>query len=106
MTNNQNFALNRSGVITGTVTDSVSHAVLQSVSIEALYPNGTYAASAITNSSGQYVLNYDLPTGTYTINEILTSGYLTKTLPSISVTAGQTTTQDIALDRSGLSQGP
>ena len=105
MTNNQNFALARSGVIAGIVTDSVSHVVLQGVSVEAVFSNGTYAAFATTNSTGQYVLNNNLPTGTYNVTELLPTGYLTKTLSSISVTAGQTTTQNIALDPSGIITG-
>ncbi len=105
MTGNQNFALVRSGVITGTVTDSVSNAVLAGVFVEALYPNGTSAAFATTNSTGQYVLNSNLPTGTYSLQITLTAKYLDKTVLNISVTVGQTTTQNIALDRSGVITG-
>jgi hypothetical protein len=106
MNSNQNFTLERSGVITGIVTDSVSRGVLSSVSVEAVYSNGTFAASAITDSSGQYVINYNLPNGTYNLMELFpVEQHLTKTLTGISVTAGQTTTQDIALDRSGVITG-
>ena len=106
MNNNQNFTLERSGVITGVVTDSVSRGVLSSVSVEAVYSNGTFAASAMTDSSGQYVINYDLPNGTYNLIELFPiEQHLTKTLTGISVTAGQTTTQDIILDRSGVVTG-
>ncbi len=106
MTSNQNFALDRSGVITGIVTDSVSRGVLSGVSVQAVYSNGTYAASAITDSSGQFVINYNLPNGTYNLMELFAiEQHLTKTLTGILVTAGQTTTQDIALDRSGVVTG-
>ncbi len=105
MTGNQNFALVKSGAITGTVIDSVSHALLQGIAIEASYSNGTYAAAAITDSKGQYDLNYDLPNGTYSMTELIPSGYLPNTLSNISVTTGQATTQNIALDRSGVIAG-
>ena len=105
MTSNVNFALARSGVITGTITDSVSHAALKGISVEALYSNGTIAAFATTDSSGQYVLNSNLPTGTYNVTELFPTGYLTKSVPGILVTAGQTTTQNIALDPSGVISG-
>ncbi len=82
MTSNVNFALDRSGVITGTVTDSVSHAVLPGISVEAVYANGTFASFATTNSTGQYNMNFNLPTGTYNVTITNPTGHFSKTVPS------------------------
>jgi hypothetical protein len=105
MTNNVNFALVRSGVITGIITDSVSHVALQGIFVEGMSSNGAFSAFAITNSIGQYTLNTNLPTGTYNITELFPTGYIVKTVSGISVTTSQTTTQNIALDPSGVISG-
>jgi Carboxypeptidase regulatory-like domain len=105
MTNNVNFALARSGVITGTLTDSISHVVLQGVFVEGISSNGAFAAFDITNSTGQYNLNTNMSTGTYNVTVLFPTGYLAKTVSGISVTAGQRTTANIALDPSGVISG-
>jgi hypothetical protein len=105
MTSNINFALARSGVITGTVTDSVSHAVLQGIFVEGINATGSFTAYAITNSSGQYTMNTNIPTGTYNVTVLFPTGYLVKTASGISVTVGQTTIANLALDPSGVISG-
>ena len=60
---------------------------------------------AITNPAGQYTLNTNLPTDTYNVTELLPTGYLTNTVTGIAVTAGKTTTANIALDPSGVISG-
>ena len=105
MTSNVNIALPRSGIITGTVTDAISSAALSGLSVEAVYPNGTYASFASTNSTGQYTINSNLPTGTYNVTVASPTGYFTKTVGSVSVTAPSTTTVNIALTRSGVISG-
>ena len=105
MTSNVNFPLAASGVITGTVTNANSGATLQGISIEAVSADGAFYAFGVTNSSGQYTLNTDLPSGIYNVTELFPTGYLTNMVSGISVTAGQTTTQDIALSPSGVISG-
>lgn len=105
MTSNQNFALAISGRITGTVTDAVSQAPLQGVLVYGESADGSFADYAITNSSGQYTLKNNLPTGTYNLTELAPTGYLVNTVSGVSVTTGQTTTRNIALNPSGVITG-
>ena len=60
---------------------------------------------AITNSTGQYTLNTNLPTDTYNVTLLFPTGYLTNTVSGIAVTAGQTATANIALNPSGVISG-
>ena len=105
MTSNQNFALVHSGMITGTVTDANTHAPLQGIFIVGESSDGIFSDYAITNSSGQYTLKNNLPTGTYNVTQLFPTGYLTNTVSGIAVTTGQTTTQNIALSPSGVITG-
>ena len=106
MTSNENFALVKSGVITGTITDANSHAALQGVIVAGESVDGVYSDYAVTNSTGQYTLNTDLATDTYNVTELLApTGYLTNTVSGQSVTAGKTTTVNIALSPSGVISG-
>jgi hypothetical protein len=105
MTSNINFAMQRSGVITGTVRDSVSNAVQPNVSVFALDSNGNYVTSASTDSSGIYTLNTDLVTGTYNVSVSFPTNHLPKSVSGIAVTAGSTVTQDINIDPSGIISG-
>ena len=99
MTSGVNFALEPSGVITGTATNAVTHAALADIIV---FGN---TSLAITNSTGQYTLNSNMPTGTYSVTELFPTGYLTNTVNGIAVTAGETTVANIALDPSGVISG-
>jgi hypothetical protein len=105
MTSNQDFALAISGRITGTLTDAVSHAPLQGIYVYGQSVDGSFADYSITNSSGQYTLKNNLPTGTYNLTELTPTGYLVNTISGVSVTIGQTTTQNIPLNPSGVITG-
>jgi hypothetical protein len=105
ITANVNFALAKSGAIIGTVTDANTHAALKGILVEGESSDGVYSAVADTNSSGQYTLNTNLPTGTYNLTEFFPTGYLTTTVQGIAVTTGQTTTENIALNPSGVISG-
>jgi hypothetical protein len=105
-TSNVNIALPKSGIIVGTIRDSVTSAPQPNVLVEAISQStGNYVASAITNSSGQYTLNMNLATGTYNITEIFPTNHLPKTVSGVIVTAGQQTTANILLDPSGIITG-
>lgn len=105
MTPNVNFALARSGAITGTITDSVSNAVQTGVSVEAIDSNGRAIAFGSTNSSGKYLLNTNLITGTYNVTVLFPTNHLSKTVSGVAVTAGSQTITNIAIDPSGIISG-
>jgi hypothetical protein len=105
MTRNVNLALDRSAVISGTITDSVSSAVLQQITVYAVSSTGSFVAFATTNSTGKYTLNTNLGTGTYNISVLFPANHLEKTISGIAVVAGNQYTQNIALDPSGIISG-
>ncbi len=89
-TSTVNIALTGSniGTITGTVTDAGTSAAVSGVTVS--YSGG----SATTNGSGVYTLS-GVASGTYTVTASKT-GYTTQ-LASVTVTSGNTTTQNYAL---------
>jgi len=105
MTSGVNFAMTESGSITGTVTDSVSHAVQSDVSVYAKNSKGSTVAYATTNSSGVYDLNTNLATDTYSVGVVYPTGHMPKTVSGIAVTIGAQTVQNIAIDPSGIITG-
>jgi hypothetical protein len=104
-TKNVDLALEKSGTISGTVTDSVSSAPLESVAILASTVGGVFGGFAVTNTSGQYNINTNLATGTYNVSALFPDLHVSKTVSGIAVTAGAETTTDLALDRSGIISG-
>lgn len=104
-TKNVNLALEKSGIISGTVTDSVSSAPLADIFIAVSTAAGTFGGYALTNSSGGYRVNMNLATGTYNISVLFPEGHLSKEVSGIAVTAGLETTADLALDPSGIISG-
>ncbi len=67
--------------------------------------SGSYVTSASTNSSGKYTMNTNLNTGNYNVTVLLPTGHITKTIANVGVTAGSTTTVNLALDPSGIISG-
>ena len=104
-TKNVNLALEKSGIISGTVTDSVSSAPLPDVSIAVSTAAGTFGGFALTNSSGGYRVDTNLDTGTYNVSALFPEGHVSKEISGIAVTAGIETTADLALDPSGIISG-
>ena len=104
-TKNVDLDLEKSGIISGTVTDSVSSAPLPDVSIVVVDAGGTFGGFALTNSSGGYRVDTDLATGTYNVSALFPEGYISKEISGIAVTAGSETTADLALDPSGIISG-
>jgi hypothetical protein len=76
------------GTLTGTVTDSVTHAAIAGASIQ------TGAFSTITDGSGVYSIG--LPVGTYNVTASA-FGYSPQTVNGVVITDGGTTTRDFAL---------
>jgi hypothetical protein len=105
MTSGVNFAMTESGSITGTVADSVSHAVQSGDSVYAENSTGATVATATTDSSGVYDLNTNLATGTYSVSVLDPTGHLPTTVSGIAVTLGAQTVQNIAINPSGIITG-
>ena len=92
--------------ITGTITDTSTPAKdLAGICVNATQPPGTNSAGtgiATTTSNGSYTIS-DLSTGSYAVTVDPTCGgtkpsyYVSQSLPGITVTAGDPTTQDFAL---------
>lgn len=104
-TKNVNLALEKSGIISGTVTDSVSSLPLPDIYIFVSSAAGVFSGYALTNSSGRYRVNMNLDTGSYNASVLFPVGYLSKEVSGIAVTAGLETTADLALDPSGIISG-
>ena len=88
-----NAALSSPGTISGTVTKS-GGAGIAGASVSALSSADT-ANSATTDSSGSYTIS-NLTAGTYSVQAVA-SGYSSQSQPGVTVTAGQTTTQNFVL---------
>jgi hypothetical protein len=78
---------------------------MSSIIVDAIDVNGNVVCVGHTDSSGKYSLDYSLPTGTYNLTALFPSGHLPKTVTGVSVTAGSTTTVNLALDPSGIISG-
>jgi hypothetical protein len=105
MTEAVDIALERSATITGTVTDSVSMATLEGVTVYAINLDGDYVTWGTTNSSGMYFLNMDLTTGTYNITAPFPANHLSNTISGVAVTAGSHSNVDMSLSPSGAVSG-
>lgn len=104
-----NILIGLSGIITGTVTDASTGAPLADVAVTAENSTGSGQGGdfAVTDSSGNYILDTNLGTGTYNITaDDLTGPYLVQSLTLVSVTAGATTAnQNFALAASAVISG-
>ncbi len=74
--------------VSGTVKDTKSELVVDSVTVELLDSNNTSIATTTTDASGNYSFSKTLETGTYTLSFTHTNFHKPKT-ESISVTAGE-----------------
>jgi protocatechuate 3,4-dioxygenase beta subunit len=77
-----------SGTIKGKVTDKVTGSPIAGADVEASGSAGF--ASNTTDSSGNYIIQSNLGSGTYTVNASA-SGYSPGSITGVSVTVGQTT---------------
>ena len=88
-TTTQNIQLSPSGVISGTVTNVANGQPISDVSILVTSSTGGFGF-ATTDSSGNYMVNTDLATGSYTVEAIYDIQFSTYPSP-VNVVAGQTT---------------
>jgi hypothetical protein len=72
----RDFALDRGGTVSGRVTDANTGLPLYDVQVRVESASGEYYGYAYTNSSGDYISRYGLPTGTYFVRTSNWDGYL------------------------------
>jgi hypothetical protein len=105
-TTTENPYMNVSGGISGTITDASTHIGLNNVTVTAVSSDGKYGWGGLTDILGNYTIATNLATGTYNVTVIFPKGHVSKTLGSISVTAGTITKgQNMALEHSGIISG-
>jgi hypothetical protein len=104
-TQTPSFDLQLSGGVSGRVTDAVYGTPLSGITVVASSVSGAFACSALTDSSGDYRLATDLPTGSYNITVFFPEGYISQSSTQ-SVTAGfEVKNVDFRLPRSGIISG-
>lgn len=105
-TKNINFNLRLSGRISGKVSDAASGQPIPNVMITSFTSDGKFGWPATTDSSGNYLMDTNLVTGTYNVSSFMAEGYTMKTISNVKVTEGKETTNvNLALDRSGIISG-
>ncbi len=92
-TTTQNAALAEAGSIGGNVTDATTHAVVANATVTCSCLTG---ASALSDSSGNYTLA-NLPPGSGYSVTFSATGYQTKIITGVTVTAKTVTTANAAL---------
>jgi len=85
----ENLALPPSGIISGTITNTVGGTPIAGADVLAFSGDGTYEGSATTNAAGAYQITTDLGTDTYTVEAFL--GESENSVLGVSVTQGVTT---------------
>ncbi|MGB5657857.1 MAG: hypothetical protein WBO54_00105, partial [Thermoanaerobaculia bacterium] len=86
------FELAVGGFISGTVTDELTHAALDTGYVDIYDSAGTWIANSWPNSSGVYTSSAALPTGTYYARTWNYDGYFDELYDDISCTGGCTVT--------------
>lgn len=100
--------MNRSGGISGKVTDSVSGLGIPNISVMAMpfSGTGTYYGAALTDVAGNYRITMNLGPTDYNVSVLLPNGYASKSQGPVTVAPGYMTTNvNLALDRSGIISG-
>jgi hypothetical protein len=104
-TGNVNFNLKRSGGISGKVTDSATGSGIANVAVTA-FSKGRYGWFGLTDSNGNYKIITNLESGVYNVTVTSATGYFTKTISGVSVTAGvETSGINISLGSSATISG-
>lgn len=107
-TSGVNAYLNRSGGISGRITDFSSGIGIPNLVVMA-FPSsggGTYYGTATTDILGNYSMATNLGSGDYNVSVLYPTGYVGKTRSPVTVAAGYMARgADLALERSGLVSG-
>lgn len=106
-TPNVNFDLQRSGGISGKVTDTISGQPLKDVMVMAIpIGGGTFGWVASTDADGNYLLATNLVNGNYNVSVPLPENHVSKMVGPISVTVGvEVKNVNVPLERSGIISG-
>jgi len=107
-TTSVNLYLSLSGGIRGKVKDSITSLGIPNIGVYASLSNGSssYGGYGLTDVAGNYQIDMNLGAGTYNVSVLMPTGYVSKTVSPVSVTAGTWTTGvDLALERSGIISG-
>jgi hypothetical protein len=94
---------NTSATLIGQITDAFTSSPLSGATILA-FRNGILYGKTTTGVGGGYVIDQNLPTGTYCI-DALCSGYIASERGGVSLQVGQTTTINFALTPNGSTPG-
>lgn len=92
------------GIISGTVTDAVSHAAVADVGVHVELATAPYTSMGTTTTDASGGYSFSLAPGSYLVRCIAT-GYMTASVSPVPVTANQTTTRNFALSRSAILAG-
>lgn len=77
------FALSKGGLISGVVTDEVTHAELENISAHVHDLDGSWIQSTSTDGSGSYLMAVGLPTGSYYVRTSNGQGYINKVYDNV-----------------------
>ncbi len=105
---NVDFFLKLSSIVSGKVSDSISAQPLQKIVVIAvpLDAEGAYIWQGVTDTEGKYRITTNLATGKYNITALFPEGHMTKTSGPVSLTAGiETKDVNLVLERSGIISG-
>jgi hypothetical protein len=97
-TTTENVALTEDGAITGTVTDAQTNSLLPGVTV--ICSGGCPSATTTTDGSGDYTFTM-VPSGSTYSLRFTASGYVTQTINGVTVTAPNTTSENVALTEDG-----
>jgi|GEM_PF-2656394 len=89
-----NVYLNRSGILTGRVTDEELNPI-PNATVEA-HNDQDFGDSATTDEDGYYTISNNIASGTYYV-EISAQGYKKQSLMNVELFAGQSVTRDVIL---------
>ena len=90
--------LTEDGAITGTVTDAQTNSLLSGVTVTC--GGGCPSGMTTTDGSGDYAFTM-VPTGSAYSLTFTASGYVTQTITGVTVTAPNTTSENVALTEDG-----
>jgi hypothetical protein len=101
-----NFALTLGGRIAGTITDAATSNPISGVNVQIFSSNGLFAAQAVTNATGNYVITTGLTTGTYFARTVNSQGYVNELYDNITcLTCNPATGTPISVTEGAITSG-
>jgi len=93
------------GALAGTITDGATGVGLSTVEVEVLRQDGSVAVGGFTSASGTFRLQA-IPAGTYTVSFSLPGWAPTEGDPTITITAGRTTSLNVTMTQRSFNLNP